>query len=115
MAEYSDAGLPGAVGSTDATHILLERVQNKHRQAHLLGFKSSHTSRAAYNITVNHRRQILARTEGSPARRWNDMTLATFDPFMQGLHEGSMLQDVVFSLYAYNSNGEVFQQRYRGG
>ena len=43
------------------------------------------------------------------------MTLATFDPFMQGLHEGSILQDVVFSLYAYNSNGEVFQQRYRGG
>ena len=112
MAEYSDAGLPGAVGSTDAIHILLERVPNKHRQAHL-GFKSSHTSRA-YNITVNHRRRILASTEGSPAR-WNDMTLATFDPFMQGLHEGSILQDVVFSLYAYNSNGEVFQQRYRGG
>jgi hypothetical protein len=38
MAEYSDAGFPGAVGSTDATHIILERVPNKHRQSHL-GFK----------------------------------------------------------------------------
>ena len=112
MAEYSDAGLPGAVGSTDATHILLERVPNKHRQTHL-GFKSSHTSRA-YNITVNHRRRILACTEGSPAR-WNDMTLATFDPFMQGLHEGSILQDVLFSLYAHNTDGQVVQHRYRGG
>lgn len=112
MAEYMDAGLPGAVGSTDATHILLERVPNKHRQAHL-GFKSSHTARA-YNITVNHRRRILACTEGSPAR-WNDMTLATFDPFMQGLHDGTILHDHVFSLYAYNTDGEVVQRRYRGG
>ena len=56
MAEYSDAGFPGAVGSTDATHILLERVPNKHRQSHL-GFKSTHTARA-YNITVNHRRRV---------------------------------------------------------
>lgn len=39
MAEYSDAGFPGAVGSTDATHIILERVPNKHRQSHL-GFNS---------------------------------------------------------------------------
>jgi hypothetical protein len=112
MAEYTDAGLPGAVGSTDATHILLERVPNKHRQAHL-GFKSSHTARA-YNITVNHRRQILAGTEGSPAR-WNDMTLASFDPFMQGLHDGTILQDILFSLYEYNRDGEVVHQRYRGG
>jgi len=95
MAEYMDAGLPGAVGSTDATHILLERVPNKHRQAHL-GFKSSHTARA-YNITVNHRRRILACTDGSPAR-WNDMTLASFDPFMQGLHDGTILEDLMFSL-----------------
>ena len=42
------------------------------------------------------------------------MTLAMFDPFMQGLHEGSILQDILFSLYAYNANGEVVQQHYRG-
>ena len=112
MADYSDAGFPGAVGSTDATHVILERVPNKHRQSHL-GFKSTHTARA-YNITVNHRRRILATTTGYPAR-WNDKTLATFDPFMQGLHEGKILDDVHFNLYAYNDLGEVVSQRYRGG
>jgi hypothetical protein len=39
MAENSDAGLPGAVGSTDATHILLERVPNKHCQANPSGLQ----------------------------------------------------------------------------
>ena len=95
MAEYSDAGFPGAVGSTDVTHIILERVPNKHRQSHL-GFKSTHTARA-YNITVNHRRRILASTTGYPAR-WNDKTLALFDPFMEGLHKGKVLNDVIFHL-----------------
>ena len=71
MGECSVAGFPGAVGSIDATHVILERIPNKHRQLHL-GFKSTHTARA-YNITVNHRRQILATTTGHPAR-WNDKT-----------------------------------------
>ena len=67
--EYSVAGFPGAIGSTDATHIMLERVQYRYRQAHL-GFKMTHTART-YNITVNHRRRILSTTRGHPAR-WND-------------------------------------------
>ncbi|KAI2504248.1 Plant transposon protein [Fragilaria crotonensis] len=112
MAEYSDAGFPGAVGSTDATHVILERIPNKHRQSHL-GFKSTHTARA-YNITVNHRRQILATTTGHPAR-WNDKTLAIFDPFMQGLHEGKILDDLEFDLYEYNDSGDIVMQRYCGG
>ena len=44
MHEYKKAGLPGCVGSTDATHIPFERVEYQLRQSHL-GFKSSHTSR----------------------------------------------------------------------
>ena len=62
---------------------------------------------------MNHRRQILACSEGSPAR-WNDIALATFDPLMQGLHEGSILQDVLFSLYVYNTDGVVVQHCYCG-
>jgi hypothetical protein len=46
--EYRQAGLPGCVGSTDATHILLERVEYRLQQNHL-GFKTSHTART-YNI-----------------------------------------------------------------
>lgn len=110
--EYEMAGFPGAVGSTDATHVLLERVNNRNRQAHL-GFKSSHTARA-YNITVNHRRQILSTTSGHPAR-WNDKTLQLFDPFMEQLHEGKILDDLVFQLYYLNAEGTVMKQSYRGG
>lgn len=41
-AEYTWAGLPGCIGSTDATHKLLEKkVDNCLRQSQHLGFKSS--------------------------------------------------------------------------
>ncbi|KAI2507621.1 Plant transposon protein [Fragilaria crotonensis] len=95
-AEYEMAGFPGAIGSTDATHIMLERVSYRLRQTHI-GFKMSHTART-YNITVNHRRQILATTSGHPAR-WNDKTLALFDNFMTDLKDGIIMQDMHFDLY----------------
>lgn len=88
--EYKLAGFPGAVGSTDATHILIERLQARFRQSHI-GFKMSHTART-YNVTVNHRRRILSTTKGHPAR-WNDKTLATFDDFMQKINDGTILND----------------------
>jgi DDE superfamily endonuclease len=111
--EYSVvAGFPVAISSTDATHIMLERVQYRYRQAHL-GFKMTHTART-YNITVNHRRRIHSTTRGHPAR-WNDKTVALFDDLMQALHQGSILDDVPFELYVYDSSGAaVVKQKYRG-
>jgi hypothetical protein len=89
-------GFPGAIGSTDATHIMLERVSYCLRQTHI-GFKMSHTART-YNITVNHRRQILVTTSGHPAP-WNDKTLALFDNFMTNLKDGIIMDDMFFDLY----------------
>jgi hypothetical protein len=109
--EYEKAGLPGCVGSMDATHKLLEKVEYRLRQSHL-GFKSSHTSRT-YNITVNNRRQILATTMGHPAR-WNDKTVVLLDDFAVGLHEGTKLQDVRFDLHDVDSSGNVIKQTYAG-
>jgi hypothetical protein len=109
--EYMQAGLPGCVGSTDATHILLEKVEYRFRQSHL-GFKSSHTSRT-YNITVNHRRQILATTTGHPAL-WNDKTLVLFDNFVVSLHEGCHLDDVTFEMYESDRNGNIQKVKYSG-
>jgi hypothetical protein len=43
MEEYTLAGFPGAVGSTDATHIMLERVNYRFWQSHM-GFKMTHTA-----------------------------------------------------------------------
>ena len=70
--EYREAGFPGCVGSTDATHIPLERVSYGLRQGHL-GYKMSLTTRT-YNLTVNHRRQILHSTTGHLGR-WNETRL----------------------------------------
>lgn len=109
--EYEKAGLPGCIGSMDATHILLEKVKYRLRQSHL-GFKSSHTARS-YNITVNNRRKILATATGHPAR-WNDKSVVLFDNFAVALNEGTTLQDVTFDLYDVDSVGSVFKQKYAG-
>ena len=56
-AEFLSAGFPGCIGSTDATHIVMEICSYRLRQLHL-GYKLPHTARI-YNMTVNHRRGIL--------------------------------------------------------
>ena len=91
--EYAMAGFPGATDSTDATHIMLEHVAYRLYQTHI-GFKMSHTARS-YNITVNHRRQILATTAVHPAW-WNDKMLTLFDNFMTDLKDGIIMNDMFF-------------------
>jgi hypothetical protein len=84
-------------------HIVLEKVEYHLRQSHL-GFKSSPSARS-YNITGNHRRQVLATTTGHPAR-WNDKTVVLFDDFIVALNEGTML--LLFCLFN-NYGTMVFQ------
>jgi hypothetical protein len=49
MEEYTLAGFPGAVGSTDApTHVMLERINFRFRQSHM-GFKMTHCSNLQSN------------------------------------------------------------------
>ena len=109
--DYSKAGLPGCVGSCDATHIVFEKVEYRLRQSHL-GFKSSHTART-YNITVNNRQRILATTTGHPAR-WNDKTLVLFDGFVVSLSEGRVLNDAEFELYERSADGSIVSIKYKG-
>ena len=110
MHEFMLAGCNGAVGSMDATHVILERCANRLRNAHL-GYKKDVTART-YNLTVNHRRRILSTTSGHPAR-WNDKTLVLFDLFARGMFEGKVLQDVEFSLFERNGN-DIISVKYRG-
>jgi hypothetical protein len=102
--EYRDAGFPGCIGSTDATHIPLERVSCGIRQGHL-GYKMSCTART-YNLTVNHRRQILHSTTGHPGR-WNDKTLIRFDSFMTELQKGALNSTMLFELRKHSVNAQV--------
>ena len=63
--EYKVAGFPRCVGSTDCTYITTERCEYQLKNNHLLGTKSSHTTRT-FNLTCNHRWQILHTTTGGP-------------------------------------------------
>ena len=74
----------------------------------------THTART-YNISVNHRRQILAKTTGHPAR-WNNKTLALFDGFMTDLKNGHIMDDMTFDLYERGGpdGNTIVKRRYQG-
>ena len=109
--EYLSAGFPGCVGSTDASHVIIEKCSYRLRQLHL-GYKLAHTART-YNITVNHRRRILHTTSGHPAR-FNDKTLVLYDHFVNRLHDGKCNELHKFTLMDYDANGEIIYTKYKG-
>jgi len=91
MRELKEVCFPGCVGSSDATHITMDRCEYYLKNNHL-GPKSSLTA-WSYNICINHRRRILHSTPGGPAR-WNDQTMVQFDCFITQIHSaGWTLQD----------------------
>jgi hypothetical protein len=112
MLEMEQAGLPGCLGSTDGTHVIVEKCSMRIRNSHL-GPKLPGTARS-YNATVNHRRRILHTTSGHPCR-WNDKTLILFDTFARGIYEGSTaLNDVEFELVERDAQGNLLTIKYSG-
>jgi hypothetical protein len=110
--ETDGAGFHGCFhGSTDATHITMMRCPvsraNEHR-----GPKELLPART-YNITVNHRRQILNTTKGHPYR-WNDKTLSQIDEYIKFIKKGKVLFDNKFTLLERQENGTVVEQKYSG-
>ena len=107
MSEFTAAGFDGCIGSADVTHILMEkchaRLKNQNK-----GAKDAHTTRA-YQLVVNHRRQIIASTVGFPGR-WNDTSVVRFDDFITDIHRGNYLADNEFILL--NNKGD--QKPYTG-
>jgi hypothetical protein len=108
---YRIAGLPGCIGSSDATHVPLKKVRYSFRHAHL-GFKSKATTRT-YNIVVNHKRRILSSSSGHPGR-WNDKTIVKFDPFLERLQNGEYDDMLQFELLnnESSSGNEGFKGAY---
>ena len=109
--EFEVAGFHGAVGSMDACHVLMEKCSHRLKQNHL-GAKSKHTCRS-FNLTCNHRKQILHTTCGHPAR-WNDKTIVLYDNFAVGLRKGDLMTDNIFELHDITDAGEDIKVRYRG-
>jgi hypothetical protein len=91
------AGVLGCIGSTNVTHIPLDKVTAAICQAHI-GYKmGSDATTRTYNMTVNHCRQILYPTSGHPGR-WKDKTLIRFDSFTADLRDGAFNDMIDFKL-----------------
>lgn len=105
------AGFHGCIGSTDATHVSMVKCPNS-RANENKGCKEGLPSRS-FNITVNHRRQILHTTRGHPAR-WNDKTLALFDELIMKIKNGTILSDYEFSLLEKDDEGNDISKLYNG-
>ena len=101
--EFLMAGFPGCIGSSDATHIIMERRPFRLWQLHL-GYKLAYTART-FNMTVNHRKRILSTTKGNPSR-FNDKTLVLFDDFVQSIHNNHYGDKCSFVLKDFNAEGE---------
>ena len=109
--ECNLGGMTGAFGSADAVNVALEQVAWKHRQMHL-GFKQKLTARS-FNVTVNHRRRMLHSARGFPAR-WNDKTIVKFDELVTRIRSGEILNDVNFTLFERDANGNIVEVIYTG-
>lgn len=112
LPEFTKAGMDGAIGSTDATHVPMWNCYYSHKHLHT-GGKIKHMPARTYNVTCNHRRKILYTTKGHPAR-WNDKTLIWHDRLVSGIKENKILQDHTFELLERDKDGVVSSQKYRG-
>jgi hypothetical protein len=109
--EFQQAEFSGCIGSTDATHIAIERCIYRLRNNHLS--PKQHLTTCTFNLTVNHCRHILSTTVGYPGR-WNDKTVVLFDSFVRGIYEGSVVPDLSFELFECDEFGNTSTTEYRG-
>ena len=93
MEEFTIAGMNGAFGSMDAAHVIIERCLYRLKHNHLGG--KSHLTCCPFNITTNHRRQILHTIPGHPAC-WNDKTIVLFNKLEMELRSGAIMKDHTF-------------------
>jgi hypothetical protein len=137
MHEFNLAGFSGCIGSTDATHVAIEKCSYRLRNNHLGG--KQHLTTRTFNLTVNHRRLILSTSIGMPGQ-WNDKTVVLFDEFVRGQYEGlniialflilallivtnnflfflclgKLHSDIKFPLFEYDPAGNVITTEYTG-
>ena len=93
MSEFKLAGMPGACTSSNAMSIIHEMCSHHIQQIHK-GFKTKYPMRT-YNLTVNHRREILGSTRGHPGT-FNDKTVVMYDEFITDIKHGHIFSDYKF-------------------
>ena len=97
--------MPGCVGSTDCVHIWWERCHASERSNHK--GKEDYAT-LSYEVTVDHRKKIIAATIGHPGCR-NDKTIVKFDGFVTNIHDRGLYSDVEFDLK--KSDGTITKEK----
>jgi Plant transposon protein len=89
MSEYTSAGFPGCLESTDGVHISWDRCHAMQKMLHT-GKEKYPT--IAYNVTVNHRRWIMASSRGFVGS-YNDKTIVKYDAFINDIRQRKTFHD----------------------
>lgn len=95
---YAEAGVPGCIGSIDATHVKWNNCPMKFKQYHSgrYGFPTR-----SYQVVVNHKRQCLS-VSGGYYGSMNDKSTIRSDPFVSRLLNKKIYENEVFDLYDHN-------------
>ena len=101
LSEYTSAGFPGCLGSTDGVHISWDKC---HAQQKMLHTGKEKYPTVAYNVTVNHRRWIMSVSRGFFGS-YNDKTIVKYDPFINDIRNRRKYHDYKFDLK--NRDGTV--------
>jgi hypothetical protein len=104
MKGYTDAGLPGAICSTDGTRIRQWMCPNNLKQRST--GKEGYPCRA-FQISVSYKTEILHSTPGWDGST-NDVTITHYDPFLLALQEKTKYADVEWEMV--DSDGNVTRQ-----
>jgi Plant transposon protein len=91
---YSKLGLPGCIGSIDATH--LKWAMCPKSLSNICNGKEAFPT-IAYQAVVDHSRKILHITQGMYGST-NDITITKYDEFCRDVKRGKVFKDVEFSI-----------------
>ncbi|CAN0441290.1 unnamed protein product, partial [Pylaiella littoralis] len=95
MGQYEKLGFPGAMGSTDVTHIAWGRCP--YNQARSYTGKEGKPT-IGYQVTVNHAGRVLAVTEGFTGST-NDKTIICWDAAVDRIRKDKQYTEKTFDVY----------------
>ncbi len=101
---YDMLGMPGAVGSTDCTHIPLGKCPVSWRNS-CIGKEGFPT--LSYSMTCDHTRKIMHCTGGFPGS-YNDKTIARYDAFITDVGQNKIFTDFTYNIRT--NRGDIEQK-----
>lgn len=105
MEQYARIGFPGAVGSTDVTHIYWGMCP--YNQARMYTGKEG-KSTVAFQVTVDHSGRVLAVTRGFTGAT-NDKTIIRYDKAVTRIRTDPVYTEQKYNLYT--EGGQEFEEK----